>query len=206
LGIGAGWLESEYLAYGYGSDFPSPLERVKRFEEAIQIIRKMWTGEPVSFHGQYYNVKNVICTPKMKTSPPVMIGTGGEKVMMRLVARYADWWNYSGSPDIEHKLHVLNQHCSAVERNPETLLKTCTTFLALAKTEDKAKEIAARTIYPAMAKTGWSNLILATPDQLVERFQNLVDRGIEYFILRFLDFPKPDGSHLFLDQVLPNLK
>lgn len=82
LGIGTGWTEGEYLAYGYGPEFPSPLERVKRFEEVIRVIRKMWTGEPVSFHGQYYHVENVICTPKMKPLPPLMIGTRCKKRIM----------------------------------------------------------------------------------------------------------------------------
>jgi F420-dependent oxidoreductase-like protein len=91
MGIGAGWNEEESLAYGI--PFPSIKERFVRLEEAIQIIRKMWTDEPsTSFNGKYYQIKNAYCNPKpvQKPSPPIMIGGAGERQTLRIVAKYGD--------------------------------------------------------------------------------------------------------------------
>ncbi|HEW94029.1 MAG TPA: LLM class flavin-dependent oxidoreductase, partial [Thermoprotei archaeon] len=80
LGIGAGWKIDEYIAYGY--PFPPPRVRIGQLEEAVQIIRRMWTEESVSFRGKYYHIDNAICSPKPKPVPLIMIGGGGEKLML----------------------------------------------------------------------------------------------------------------------------
>ena len=113
MGIGAGWNEEESLAYGI--PFPSIKERFVRLEEAIQIIRKMWTDEPsTSFNGEYYQIKNAYCNPKpvQKPSPPIMIGGTGERQTLRIVAKYADACNLFGSVEtVKRKLSILNEHC-----------------------------------------------------------------------------------------------
>ena len=99
LGIGAGWKQDEYVAYGY--PFPPPKVRIQQLEEAVQIIKKMWTKEKATFKGRYYQIEEAVCSPKPEPVPPLMIGGGGEKMTLKVVARHADWWNLPNvSPSI----------------------------------------------------------------------------------------------------------
>jgi F420-dependent oxidoreductase-like protein len=126
MGIGAAWNEEESSAYGI--PFPSVKERFLRLEEAIQIIRKMWTEEPsASFNGQYYQIKNAFCNPKpiQKPSPPIMVGGSGERQTLRIVAKYADACNLFGSAEtVKRKLSILKEHCRSVGRDYDSILKT----------------------------------------------------------------------------------
>ena len=94
LGIGAGWMESEYRAYGY--PFPSAAVRLQQLGEAVQILRRMWTALPASFSGRHYQIEQAFNQPLPEPPPPIMIGAAGEQLALRLVARHADWWNLSG--------------------------------------------------------------------------------------------------------------
>ena len=117
LGIGAGWCQEEYRQYGYR--FLSSRTRVKQLEEAVQIIRLMWREDGVTFHGKHYSIENAYCNPKPDPLPPIMIGGSGEKYTLKVVAKYADWWN-GGLLDVEtwtHKLDVLANHCDDVGRD-----------------------------------------------------------------------------------------
>ena len=96
LGIGAGWKEDEYRAYGY--DYPSRKQRVDQLREALTILRLMWQGGPVTFDGEYYSVADAYCMPKPAPPIPVVIGSGGARVM-RLAAEHGDGWNWDALPD-----------------------------------------------------------------------------------------------------------
>ncbi|AIC15516.1 LLM class F420-dependent oxidoreductase [Nitrososphaera viennensis] len=128
MGIGASWNEEESRAYGIvDRSFPSGQERLLRLEEAIQVIRKMWTEEPASFDGRYYRIRNAYCNPKpiQKPSPPTMMGGSGEKKMLRIVAKYADACNLLGSVEtVKKKLDILKEHCKSVGRDYGSILKT----------------------------------------------------------------------------------
>jgi len=118
FGIGAGWKENEYLAYGF--PFPKPAVRIAQLREAVTIIRKMWTEEKPSFKGKYYEIKEALCDPKpvQKPHPPIWIGGEGEKLTLRVVAELADGCNWYGTPEeFAHKLNVLKKHCAKVGRN-----------------------------------------------------------------------------------------
>src|SRR5437868_8501054 len=122
LGIGAGWYEHEYLAYGY--PYPGTRERLQRLDEAVQIILAMWTQDEPVFEGKYYQIRSAINQPKgaQKAHIPLLIGGGGEKVTLRLVAQYADACNIGGDiPTIKHKLDVLKQHCEQIGRDYNTI-------------------------------------------------------------------------------------
>jgi F420-dependent oxidoreductase-like protein len=124
LGIGAAWNDDEHAGYGY--DFPSAKERLDRLEEALQIIRAMLTEQAPSFQGRHYRIQQVLNNPKpIRGRIPVLIGGGGEKRTLRLVAQYGDACNLFGGPhDVRHKLDVLERHCADVGRDPAEITKT----------------------------------------------------------------------------------
>ncbi|EFH81793.1 LLM class F420-dependent oxidoreductase [Ktedonobacter racemifer] len=126
FGIGAGWNEREHSSYGI------PLyttgERIRRFGEACEVIRQMWTEEAPTFEGRYYQIKEAYCEPKpvQKPYPPFVIGGSGEKLTLRIVAQYADIWNMAGGSidDFKHKSAVLDEHCAAIGRDPNTISRS----------------------------------------------------------------------------------
>ena len=93
LGIGAGWNEEEYRAYGW--PYPPASVRIAQLGEAIELIRAMWAGAPANHRGEHYQAGGVYCEPRPAPVPPVMVGGSGERHLLRVVARHADWWNYS---------------------------------------------------------------------------------------------------------------
>jgi F420-dependent oxidoreductase-like protein len=124
LGIGAAWNDDEHAGYGY--DFPPVKERMDRLEEALQICRAMFTETAPTFEGRYYRVKDVLNNPKpIRGRIPILVGGGGEKRTLRLVAQYADACNLFGDPEaVRHKLDVLERHCADVGRDPGEITKT----------------------------------------------------------------------------------
>lgn len=123
LGIGSGWLQEEFNAYGY--DFRTTGDRLRRLGESLQIIRGMWSAaDTFSFEGKHFQVKDAVCRPRPLQSPrpPIVIGGRGEKVLLRLVARYADVWNYNGNQDdFPRYRDILKEHCLAVGRDFEEI-------------------------------------------------------------------------------------
>ena len=125
LGLGAAWYEREHK--GLGVPFPSTSERFERLEETLQIVRQMWSGDPTPYVGNHYRLEEPInVPPPVQAPPPIMIGGGGERKTLRLVAQYADACNlFGGTPEeISHKLDVLRGHCDAVGRDYEAIEKT----------------------------------------------------------------------------------
>lgn len=124
LGIGAGWNEEESRAYGI--PFPSTAKRLSRLDEAVQIIKKMWTEERTSFNGKYYKIEYAFCNPKpiQKPHPPILIGGSGAKRTLRTVAKYGDACNVFGSPEtVKASYAILKQHCKEVGRDYDSILK-----------------------------------------------------------------------------------
>lgn len=124
FGYGAGWKKDEYKAYGY--PFPKIQDRMDMMEEALEIIKLLWTEPSPSFSGKHYSIENAFSAPKpvQKPHPPILIGGDGEKRTLRAVAKYADYCNLFLRSDIEHKLDVLKEHCKVVGRNYEDIGKS----------------------------------------------------------------------------------
>lgn len=199
-GIGAGWMVEEYEAYNW--DFPKPSVRIAQLEEAIQIVKRLWTESPASYAGKYYRIDNAHCEPRPNPVPPILIGGGGEQLTLRVVAKHADMWNIPGGSleNYAHKLNVLRGHCDAVGRDYNEIVKTWSAeAIALAPTEAEARRIADASPYS-------NGPIAGTPEQVAEQLQKFVDLGVTYLIVRVLDFPRTDGIELFVEEVMPLLK
>src|SRR5467141_3234364 len=138
LGIGAGYLETEYRQYGW--EFPArPAVRIRQMEEAVRLILALWTERRTTFHGRYFHAEDAILEPKpvQKPHPPVLIAGGGEQLTLRAVARLGDACNIVGSNVAEgrHKLAVLRGHCDVAGRDYDTIEKTHVQAWLLARTD-----------------------------------------------------------------------
>jgi len=205
-GIGAGWYEHEWRAYGY--EWVDTPVRMARFREACEIIHRMWTEDAPRFAGKHYTIDRPINEPKGVQKPhiPFWIGGGGEKVTLKLVAQWGDACNVGGGdPAVcRQKLDVLKGHCEAVDRDYDEIVKsTGVSVHLLADGDDPAAATAlARgdTPYDQYAK----NTIVGTPEQVRARLQPLVDAGIDYFIV---SIPRvaydQDPMHRFAQEVIP---
>lgn len=200
LGIGAGWKKDEYLSYGY--DFPEAATRIEALDEAVQIVRMMWTRNQVHFNGKHFKVNGAYCNPKPSPVPPIMIGGAGEKLTLKVVASQADWWNAGlALEEYKHKLAVLKKHCERIGRDYESIKKTWLGCVTIAETEDEALRIAKNSPFAASETT-----IAGTSEQISQRLAQFADLGVEYFILRFLDFPSLTGTQQFAEKVAKGFK
>ena len=201
LGIGAGWNDEEYLAYGWPLP-PMPV-RIAQLAEAIQLIRRMWTDVPASYEGEHYRVTNARCEPRPAPIPPVMVGGHGEKYLLRVVAQHADWWNYGfrDLPLYAHKQEVLKGHCRDVGRDYDEIVQVLRVGILIAETEAELERLKG-----APGVRPMTDIRLAgTPGQVTETLRSLIKQGARRLTVNFADAPRPDGTQLFAERVLPNL-
>jgi F420-dependent oxidoreductase-like protein len=141
LGIGAAWNEEEAL--GLGLPFPPRAERFERLEETLRICLQMWSGSEEPFDGKHYRLGRTLNSPQslQRPHPPILIGGGGEKKTLRLVAQYADACNLFAGPELAHKLDVLRQHCADVGRDYDDIEKTVMAHLDIGPDGEKADDV-----------------------------------------------------------------
>jgi F420-dependent oxidoreductase-like protein len=190
LGIGAAWHDVEHVAFGV--DFPSAGERLDRLEEALQICTAMFTEDAPSFTGEHYRVERVRNLPRpIRGRIPIMVGGGGEKRTLRLVAQYADACNVSGDLEtVRHKLEVLRGHCADVGRDAAEIQNTRLSSLFLVDTPEQSVET--RQMIAGMAGEEFvAACTIGTADEVVEQVGAMVDAGIDepIFNLPFADPP-----------------
>lgn len=194
LGLGAGNQAAEHRAYGYA--FPPAGERLDQMEEAIRICRALWTTSPATVHGRHYHVEHAYCSPLPEQPIPLMIGGGGEKKTLRLVAQYADWWCADLAPVavFAQKLAVLHAHCAAVGRDPAAIVKAQVVWISV---EDD----------PAHA-AHWDglHLVSGTPDMVTRELEAFRAAGVQHFQVRFVDYPRLAGLERFIARVLPRFR
>lgn len=206
LGYGAGWFIMEYEAYGY--DFPPVGTRLAQLEEGLQVLKAMWTQEQPTFHGRHYRIENARCQPRpvRQPHPPILIGGAGEKVLLRLVARYADIWNNLGAfhAELPQKLAVLRAHCERIGRDVREIEVSQQTLGAIALSRDEARrqteavhqEVGFLTGAPELCPTG-------TPDEIVERLQKSIAMGASSFVISFGRHAAAESVRLFGREVIP---
>ncbi len=179
-GIGAAWHDVEHEAFGF--DFPPVSERMDRLEEAVRICRLMFTEEEASFEGRYYRVASLRNIPRPVTpgGPPIMIGGGGERRTLKLVAQHADMCNIFGSPeDVRHKVNVLRKHCAEAGRDPSSITVSRLATLVLTDSPEHTEQV--RTMVAAAGRPV-NALNIGQEHELVAQVEGLIESGVDYFI------------------------
>ena len=192
-GIGAGWKEDEYRAYNW--PYPEPRTRIEQLEDAVNIIRAMWTQSPATYTGKHYSIKEAYCEPRPNPPPPLLIAGGGEKLTLRVVAKYADWMNvgFRNAEAYSRKLSALRGHCEKVGRDYDSIKKTYFGFVSATREGARPEP------------RGYLHIVYGRPDRVAKELKEFVELGVEHFMLRFVDFPSTDGLELFLAEVAPVL-
>jgi len=190
FGIGAAWNESEHR--GYGFEFPPIKERMERLEEAVTIAKLMFTEERPSFTGTHYHIDRALNVPRpvQPGGPKILIGGGGEKKTLRILAKHGDIGHWFGGPieDLKRKKAVFEEHCAAVGRNPSDVLLTVGVGVIIVKDEQEGKAILER--IPAERRP---MMQIGTPERAAEIFQKYADAGFGGFTLNNPTLPTPEA-------------
>jgi alkanesulfonate monooxygenase SsuD/methylene tetrahydromethanopterin reductase-like flavin-dependent oxidoreductase (luciferase family) len=205
-GLGAGWFEAEFK--GYGCEFPALGARMRALEETADLMKRMWTEEVVTYDGEYARVHEVRCEPKPPRRPPILIGGGGEKVLMGIAARHADIWNNLAvfQPQLGSKVEAMKRRCDEEKRDFDTLQVSQQCNVVIAADEETAKQHLekAKKIYGGhMGGQLEEHGIWGTPDQVVERIQRHVDLGCTLFVMELFGRDTREPARLFAERVLP---
>jgi F420-dependent oxidoreductase-like protein len=177
LGLGAGWQENEHVAYSI--PFYTVGGRLRRLDEACQIITSLFRNDRTTFDGRYYQVQDAPLEPKPVQRPlPLLIGGGGEKVTMRIAAQYADEWNVWGTPEtLRHKTAVLDRHCEALNRDPRSIRRSAQALLVLSDDPSVVEN----------ARVPGRPVIAGNVSQLQEIVREYQEAGVDELII-------PDGT------------
>jgi len=202
MGIGAAWNVEESDAYGI--HFPSTGERFRRLEEAIQIILKMWTEDCATFKGDFYQIKNAYCNPKpiQKPYPPILIGGSGEKQTLRLVAKYANACNVFGSPEtVKRKFNILREHCKAVGRNYDEIVKTKLGAVVIDKDSNALRQRISESFSKWPEEMRNEFVISGNPDEVRRKIEMFRDVGVDYLMVSFEPKRELESLRLFGEEV-----
>ncbi len=200
FGIGSGWYEHEYQAFGY--EYPDAPTRLRYLREAVQVIREMWTQEEASFEGKYYQVHGAINQPKGVQKPhiPLLIGGSGEQVTLKLVAQYGDGCNISSQSNegLKQKLAILQNHCDAVGRDYNEIHRTVFYNAVIADTDEEALKMVPE-MYKTMIPDGQmiARGLIGSPETIRQRLQEIEDAGAQEVILFLQDSAQLTSLHRF---------
>ena len=208
FGIGAGWKEVEYGAYGY--PFPRPVTRIRQMEETIEIVKRMWTQDKATFKGKYYAVEDALCYPRPVQKPHIPVWVGGTgNLTLKVAAKHADAVNFAWSQPIsyfEERFKVLRGHCKKVGRDPNEIRRSAGLMITMAETREKLDEELEKqeretdTPYRRYLGRQQPNIV-GTPEEVAEKVGEYVALGIDHFILRFNFGQEMEHMNLFMDKV-----
>ena len=218
MGIGAGWYEHEWRAYGYG--FPRAGQRRGMLDEGVQIMRQAWRDGVSTFDGEHYTVDGALCRPLplQDGGIPLWIAGGGEQKTLRIAAKYANYTNFAGTPDeFEHKSQVLAGHCKDVGTDFDAIVRSSNYNVLIGESEKDAQDrltwlrehfaphVPADRLDRAVSPYA-NSLLVGTPEQLTERLTGMAERGLGYAILNFPEAAYDrSGIELFTCAVAPEL-
>jgi F420-dependent oxidoreductase-like protein len=218
LGLGAGWNRHEHDAFGF--PFPSASQRFDMLEEAIQVIRLLWTGEPVSFTGRYYQLRDAQMrpTPGRQDRLPIIIGGIGEKRSLKIVAQYADEWNVTGitPQQYEAKQEILERFCVGAGRDPMSIRRSWMGPYLIGRNQEELTRRAARLqqIDSRLRAVPTSHVpnrlqerggLAGTPEEVATEIRAWEAAGVERFMLQTLDQQDLDALELLAHEVIPQV-
>jgi alkanesulfonate monooxygenase SsuD/methylene tetrahydromethanopterin reductase-like flavin-dependent oxidoreductase (luciferase family) len=192
LGLGWGSVAGELADYGFTD--PGPAARAARLAETVDILRLLWSGEPVDFDGEYWTLRGAVCRPRpVAGTVPIHIGGSGRRLTMPLVASRADWWNcLSSSADRLAELRPAAGSTRVSVQHP----------IGLAASSAMREEV----VGTAHRRFGaWGGVVAGTPDEVIEALRRERALGVELFVCQFHDFGRPETLRLFAKEVLPAL-
>ena len=193
LGIGAGWYEKEYVAYGY--KFPPNVSRIKQLDESLSIIKAMWKDKCASFEGKYYRIIEATCNPKpiQKPHPIIMVGGSGETYLLRVVAKHADRYNlFFGTPnETKTKISLLKEYSKSIGRDYKEIQYSIVLPCIIKDTEEEVNQALMQ--YKRKDKTLKEyhqylvgGIAVGTPEKVLEGIKKYIDIGVTHFILHFI--------------------
>ena len=201
LGIGGAWQQNEHEAYGI--DFHTVGERLRRLEEAVQIIRSLFDNEQTTFEGRYYQLTDAPLAPKpVQSHLPILIGGGGEKVTMRIAAQYADEWNVWGTPEVlAQKGAVLEQHCADVGRDSSEIKRSAQAMLVLSDDPEVVER----------ARGGGRPVIAGNVDEVKETIRHYIDAGVDELIVPDFNLggdvgQRKEAYDRFIEEIAPEFR
>ncbi|MBM6402935.1 TIGR03560 family F420-dependent LLM class oxidoreductase [Phycicoccus sp. CSK15P-2] len=227
MGIGAGWYEHEWRAYGYG--FPGAGDRIAALREGVEVMRQMWTTGSAMFDGEHFRADGALCFPRplqgdslpgsRTNGIPMWVAGGGERKTLRVAAEYADYTNFSGMPDeFSHKSEVLEQHCRDIGRDVGEIVRSANFNVVIGRDEREVQERLAwirdhyasaglpDDVVESTVKSFEDGPLVGTPEQVVETLQDMERRGMTYAITYFVEQAYDlSGVQLFEREVLPEL-
>ncbi len=227
MGIGAGWYEHEWRAYGYG--FPGAGDRLQALREGVEIMRQMWTTGYGTFAGKHFSVDGARCFPRPlqgDSSPgsrangiPMWIAGGGEKKTLRIAAEYADYTNFSGMPEeFSAKSAILDGHCADIGRDPSQIVRSANFNVVIGRDAGEVRDRLGwirdhytraglpEDVVESTVKSFADGPLVGTPEQVVEALRDLEARGMKYAITYFIEQAYDlSGVQLFEREVLPEL-
>jgi F420-dependent oxidoreductase-like protein len=205
LGIGAGWMQAEHA--GYGIALPSPRQRLERLDEALTVLKKLFTEPRASFHGKYYQLNDALCEPKpvQKPYPPLLIGGGGEKLTLPIVAKHADEWNGEVGPaGMKRKIDILHEHCRAIGRDPaeievsvllrseaeaaetyDSMIKSGNLNVGMDRQRLIADGVSAADLDDRLRETVYEQFLPVDDARAIDRLSEYVGVGVTHFIVIF---------------------
>jgi F420-dependent oxidoreductase-like protein len=206
VGLGGGWFAAEFEAYGL--PFPPLRDRLRALDETCQVLKRMWTEERVTFEGSQVTVRDAMCEPKPVRRPPLLIGGGGERVLMGIAARHADIWNNLAvsQGELAHKVEALRRRCAEVGRDFSSIEVSQQCLVVIAETEDGARTALERAtrIYGGHMGGGLeAHGIWGAPAQVIERIRRHVALGCTLFVIEFFGRDTREPARLFAERVMP---
>lgn len=208
FGIGAGWKEVEYKAYGI--PFPRAATRIQQLDEALEICRRMWREPKATYEGRHYRVKEALCMPKPVQDPlPVVVGGTGS-MTLRVAARHADMVNFAWSQPpgfFDERYGVLEEHCTRIGRDPPEIRRSAGLMVILRETREELEaklveqERMRNTEYIKYLSRQPPN-IACTPDVLVEKLEEYVSLGVDHFVIRWPYGDEVESIELFHERVM----
>jgi len=218
MGIGGGWYEHEWRAYGYG--FPTAGERLGMLDEGVQIMRQLWSTGTATLDGKYYQVDGAISRPLplQEGGIPLWIAGGGEKKTLRIAAKYAAYTNFDATPEVfKRKSEILAAHCAEVGTDYDAIVRSGNYNVVIGETEKDVQDRLAWMrshfapyLTPEKLEETMRNYsggpLVGTPEQIAQRLTEAEGFGMTYAILYFSELAYDrSGLDLFVEQVVPEL-